>query len=575
MQMQRTILWVVFTMSLLLLWDGWQKHVGNPSMFGANPTAETVTDSTTSTQGESTAGSVPGVGSATDSVAGQASVPEAGAMASAPSTDAATQTPGGIGSAAGSPSSARTYQMRNDVLALEISATGSVIVRAELLQHRQTESEGNVILYSAEPGKFYVAQTGLINAPAGSQFPTHHTGFIPVGEPTDTRLVLAAEDAGLRVEREYSLTEGDYVITVTERLSNTSGETINPVVYRQLTRDDHSPPGDTFFYQTFSGPVIYTDELKFEKIDFDDIIDGSAEHAGVSPDGWLGIIQHYFASAWLPPVGDAREFYTRKSGANLVSVGYKQALPALSPGGSSETSAQLYAGPQDQDVLEKLAPGLELTVDYGFLTVIAKPLYWLLSWLHSIVGNWGWAIVLLTLIIKTIFFPLQAASYRSMARMKAVAPRLTALKERHGDDRAAMNQAMMSLYKTEKINPLGGCLPILVQIPVFISLYWVLQASVEMRDAPWIGWITDLASPDPFYILPLLMAISMFVQVRLNPKPPDPLQAKIMMFMPVAFSVMFFFFPAGLVLYWLVNNLYSIAQQWVITKKILDEKKPG
>jgi len=207
--------------------------------------------------------------------------------------------------------------------------------------------------------------------------------------------------------------------------------------------------------------------------------------------------------------------------------------------------------------------------------VIAKPLYWLLSWLHSIVGNWGWAIVLLTLIIKTIFFPLQAASYRSMARMKAVAPRLTALKERHGDDRAAMNQAMMSLYKTEKINPLGGCLPILVQIPVFISLYWVLQASVDMRDAPWIGWIMDLASPDPYYILPLLMAISMFVQVRLNPKPPDPLQAKIMMFMPVAFSVMFFFFPAGLVLYWLVNNLYSIAQQWVITKKILDEKKPG
>lgn len=573
MQMQRTILWVVFTMSLLLLWDGWQKHVGNPSMFGPNQPAATAPDSPTGIEADSTAGSVPGVGAAADGIAGQASVPEAGAIANGAS--AATQAPGTTGSAAGSTTSATTYQMRNDVLALEISATGSVIVRAELLQHRQSESEGNVILFSAEPGKFYVAQTGLINAPAGSQFPTHHTSFAPVGEPTDNRLVLAAESAGMRIEREYSLIDGDYVIAITERLTNTAGETINPVVYRQLTRDDHAPPGDTFFYQTFAGPVIYTDELKFEKIDFEDIIDGSAEHAGVSPDGWLGIIQHYFASAWLPPVGEAREFYTRKSGANLVSVGYKQALPALAPGASSETSARLYAGPQDQKVLEQLAPGLELTVDYGFLTVIAKPLYWLLSWLHSIVGNWGWAIVLLTLIIKTIFFPLQAASYRSMARMKAVAPRLTALKERHGDDRAAMNQAMMSLYKTEKINPLGGCLPILVQIPVFISLYWVLQASVDMRDAPWIGWITDLASPDPFYILPLLMAISMFVQVRLNPKPPDPLQAKIMMFMPVAFSVMFFFFPAGLVLYWLVNNLYSIAQQWVITKKILDEKKPG
>ena len=571
MQMQRTILWVVFTMSLLLLWDAWQKHVGNPSMFGPAPVETPVSESTGGIQGEEAASTVPGVGTAAGGAATSAtSVPEAGAIAQ--SSQAAAPATNTL--SAGQPA-ASTYQLRNDVLAVDISSTGSVIVGAELLKHRQTETDSNVILYSAQPGKFYVAQTGLINAPAGSQFPTHHTAFVPVGEPRDDRLVLAAESAGLRIEREYSLMPGEYVIRVTERLTNTSGQPISPVVYRQLTRDNHAPPGDTFFYQTFSGPVIYTDERKFEKIDFDDIIDGSAEHAGVAPDGWLGIIQHYFASAWLPPEGASREFYTRKSGASLISVGYKQALPALTPGATSETSARLYAGPQDQEVLEKLAPGLDLTVDYGWLTVIAKPLYWLLAWLHSIVGNWGWAIVLLTLIIKTVFFPLQAASYRSMARMKAVAPRLTALKERHGDDRAKMNQAMMELYKTEKINPLGGCLPILVQIPVFISLYWVLQASVEMRDAPWIGWITDLASPDPYYILPLLMAISMFVQVRLNPKPPDPLQAKIMMFMPVAFSVMFFFFPAGLVLYWLVNNLYSIAQQWVITRKILDEKKVG
>jgi YidC/Oxa1 family membrane protein insertase len=225
----------------------------------------------------------------------------------------------------------------------------------------------------------------------------------------------------------------------------------------------------------------------------------------------------------------------------------------------------LYVGPQDQHVLEKLSPGLDLVVDYGWLTVIAKPLYWLLETLHGVVGNWGWAIVLLTIVVKLAFFPLQAASYRSMAKMKQVTPKMTALRDRFGDDRVKLNQAMMELYKTEKVNPMAGCLPIVVQIPVFISLYWVLLASVEMRDAPWIGWIQDLATPDPYYVLPIIMAATMFLQTRLNPTPPDPVQAQVMVFMPLIFSVMFFFFPAGLVLYWLVNNIFSIAQQWFIT----------
>jgi len=263
----------------------------------------------------------------------------------------------------------------------------------------------------------------------------------------------------------------------------------------------------------------------------------------------------------------AREFFTRKVDNGLYSVGAIQPLSVLEPGDRRSTESALYIGPQDQHVLEKLSPGLDLVVDYGWLTVIAKPLYWLLETLHGVVGNWGWAIVLLTIVVKLAFFPLQAASYRSMAKMKLVTPKMTALRDRFGDDRVKLNQAMMELYKTEKVNPMAGCLPIVVQIPVFISLYWVLLASVEMRDAPWVGWIQDLATPDPYYVLPIIMAATMFLQTRLNPTPPDPVQAKVMMFMPLIFSAMFFFFPAGLVLYWLVNNIFSIAQQWFITRQ--------
>jgi YidC/Oxa1 family membrane protein insertase len=277
-------------------------------------------------------------------------------------------------------------------------------------------------------------------------------------------------------------------------------------------------------------------------------------------------------AAWVPKQGTPRTFETAKIDNNLYTVRLREPMNEIAPNATVAVDATLYVGPQDQRVLEEVAPGLDLVVDYSWLTVIAKPLFSLMQFLHGIVQNWGWAIVLLTLIVKLAFFPLQAASYRSMAKMKKVGPKLQQLRERFGDDRVKMNQAMMELYKTEKINPLGGCLPIVVQIPVFLALYWVLFASVEMRDAPWIGWIKDLSAPDPFYILPLLMAVSMFAQTKLNPVPPDPLQAKMMMWMPLIFSVMFFFFPAGLVLYWLVNNLFSIAQQWVITRRI--EGKP-
>jgi YidC/Oxa1 family membrane protein insertase len=316
------------------------------------------------------------------------------------------------------------------------------------------------------------------------------------------------------------------------------------------------------------GPAVFTQEGKFQKIDFSEIEKNKATHVKNANDGWFGIIQHYFVSAWIPKNDAPREFYTRRIETNLYSIGLIQALPSIAPGAQQTHEATLYAGPQLQSILEKLAPGLDLVVDYGWLTFLAKPIYWLLEQLHGFVANWGWAIVLLTIIIKLIFYPLSAASYKSMAKMKAVTPRLMKLRELYANDKAKLNQAMMELYKTEKINPLGGCLPILVQIPVFIALYWVLLASVEMRNAPWVGWITDLSVPDPYFILPIVMAITMFIQTKLNPPPPDPIQAKVMMAMPIVFSVFFFFFPAGLVLYWLVNNVLSIAQQWAVMRQI-------
>ncbi|HRO58886.1 MAG TPA: membrane protein insertase YidC [Burkholderiaceae bacterium] len=555
MQTQRMILWIVFSMSLLFLWDAWQRHNGQPTLFGGAP----ATTQTTGADGESAAGP-----------AADASVPPASALpvptAEVPTAGPATAT-------------AQSIRLANDVLSLDIDTMGGQVRRAELLQHRDLSGNGEhgFVLLQDAPGAVYLAQSGFIGAPNGASFPTHRTPLTPVdgaqphvlGDGADAvTLTLTGESGGLKVTRTYTLKRGAYVIDVKDELVNESGVPVQPTLYMQLTRDGNSPPGGSKFYSTFTGPVIFTDADKFQKIDFDDIAKGKASHSGAASDGWAGIIQHYFVSAWVPEQGAQREYYKRQVGENLYSVGARQPLGTIAAGASATVESRLLVGPQDQRMLEHVAPGLDLTVDYGWLTAIAQPIYWLLEKLHGLVGNWGWAIVLLTIVIKTIFFPLQAASYRSMARMKAVTPRLTQIRERYGNDRVKMNQAMMELYKTEKINPLGGCLPIVVQIPVFIALYWVLLASVEMRDAPWIGWITDLSAPDPYFILPLIMAGTMFIQVKLNPTPPDPVQAKMMMIMPLVFSVMFFFFPAGLVLYWLVNNIYSIVQQWVITRKI-------
>jgi YidC/Oxa1 family membrane protein insertase len=574
MQTQRTILWVIFTMSVLFLWDAWQRHQGHPSMFGGPAPTQTQQPQApgSGTPGAPKAdGSVPAPGPTAAVPTGPVAAPGAAAVPGAASPAAGAQPP---------------VRIANDVLALDVDPIGGEIQRAELLKFRDTdkpEAKTNVVLFDERQGSTYVAQSGLVGA-AGSTLPNHRTPFTFEPGPRELAagsdqlvLTMSAEQGGVKLVRRYVLKRGSYSVEMKTEVTNTGAEAIRPTLYMQLTRDGNSPYvsqglASTFVTSGYYGPVVYTDKDKFQKVDFPTIEKGKQEHAKDANDGWIGVIQHYFVAAWVPKAGTARSFETAKIDTNLYTVRVREPMAEIAPNATVTADTTLYVGPQDQRVLAEVAPGLDLVVDYSWLTVIAKPLFQLMQFLHGIVQNWGWAIVLLTLVVKLAFFPLQAASYRSMAKMKKVGPKLQQLRERFGDDRVKMNQAMMELYKTEKINPLGGCLPIVVQIPVFLALYWVLFASVEMRDAPWIGWIKDLSAPDPFYILPLLMAVSMFAQTKLNPVPPDPLQAKMMMWMPLIFSVMFFFFPAGLVLYWLVNNLFSIAQQWVITRRI--EGKP-
>jgi YidC/Oxa1 family membrane protein insertase len=424
-------------------------------------------------------------------------------------------------------------------------------------------------LFQQRPDHVYVAQSGLI----GNDLPTHRTLYTP--QATEYRLADSKNDLevrleappanGLNVTKVYRFHRASYVIDVAFEIANNGTTVIQPYAYFQLLRDDKSPAGDSAMLPTFTGAGVYTEKDKFHKVTFGDIEKGKAAYPKTSEDGWIAMLQHYFLAAWLPKPGTPREFYIRRVD-NLNAAGVIVPAPALQPGSSATVSVPLYAGPQEQDKLAKLAPGLDLSVDYGWLTIIAVPLFWLLSWFYNWVGNWGIAIIILTVIIKLIFYPLSEASYRSMAKMRVLAPKLQRLKEQYGDDRQRMQQAMMELYKTERINPLGGCLPIVVQIPVFIALYWVLLASVELRHAPFMLWIHDLSRPDPWFILPLLMGATMIIQTRLNPEPPDPVQAKVMKIMPIAFSIFFFFFPAGLVLYWLVNNVLSILQQWNINR---------
>jgi YidC/Oxa1 family membrane protein insertase len=567
MDTRRAILWAIFSISLLMLWDAYMRYSGSGSLFGpaevSQPAPEPVASS--GPVGVESPGSQATAGRPADVSIPNPTQPLVVTPA-APALPAAALS--GVPSQSGAETSVERVVLTNEDIELEFDALGAKIIRAKLLdQVSDAYDDKLVTLFAANAQRLYEAQTGLIAGQGGGVLPNHTTTFRRVA--SDARsATFVAESGGVKLTKTFSIEAQGHMIRVAHTIQNTGADSVSPMLYMQLMRDGNRPPGESKFYQTFIGPAVFTQEGKFQKIDFSDVEKNKASHVKSASDGWVGIVQHYFVAAWVPQNALSREFYTRKIDTNLYAAGMIQPIETIMPGAQASHEAVLYAGPQIQKTLESLAPGLELVVDYGWLTFLAKPIYWLLEKLHGLVANWGWAIVLLTVIIKLIFYPLSAASYKSMAKMKAVSPRLVKLRELYANDKPKLNQAMMELYKTEKINPLGGCLPILIQIPVFLALYWVLLASVEMRNAPWLGWVTDLSVPDPYYILPVVMAITMFIQTKLNPPPPDPIQAKVMMFMPIVFSVFFFFFPAGLVLYWLVNNVLSIAQQWYVMRKL-------
>lgn len=548
MDTQRLVLLVIFSFSVVLLWDAWEKGSQPPPQIVA-PAAQH--------QGVPT----PTPGPSADKPSPSASSPTARAA--------------GVPGAEAAPVQGTTVAVRTDLVVATISTLGGTLQRLELLKHKaQADENKNFVLLGRSYD--YEAESGLI----GEGLPNHRTVWRMLPGPralaagVDKLEVRLAADGpnGLTVEKVYTFYRNRYLIDVAFQIKNQGTAPVAADAYFQLVRNDKDPPGQTHTSRTYFGPVMYTAESKYKKISFSDIEEGKAEYPKHADDGWIGIVQHYFVSAWVPSGKLPREYYLKRLPDGLFAAGLIVSTPRLAPGASARVDVPLFAGPQEQKRLKAVAPGFDLVVDYGWLSIIAWPLFWLLEKYHSLTGNWGVAIILLTVTVKLVFFPLSAASYKSMAKMKLVTPRLTKLRETYGNDRAKLNQAMMELYKTEKINPLGGCFPIVVQIPVFIALYWTLLAAIELRHAPFIFWIKDLSALDPYYVLPILMTISMVIQTRMNPKPPDPVQAKVMTFMPFVFSVFFFFFPAGLVLYWLVNNILSILQQWQIQRMFTRDK---
>jgi len=550
---RRTILWVIFGFSMVLLWDKWQVHNGHKALFFPAPavTAPAPAADGAATLPASTAASVP---SAAAVQAGAAAVP-------------------GVAAPAAAPVRREPVEVSSDVLRLRFDSEGGSLIHAELLQHVDlVDHSKHFVLLDDSAQRVYLAQTGLI----GGGFPTHKTVMHVV--PGERELKDGAQELSVRFEspdlggvklvKTWTVKRGAYDIAVRHEVVNTGTTPVEPKLYLQLVRDGNKPPGESSFYSTFTGPAVFTQEKKYQKVEFKAIEENKAEFEKQSSSGYVAMVQHYFASAWLLPDGLPRENFARKVDSNLYSVGMIASLDSIAPGASKTLDARLFVGPQVETSMEKLAPGLELVKDYGWLTILSKPLYWLLDQLHKILGNWGWSIVGLVLLLKIMFYWLNAKAYASMAKMKAINPKITEMRERLKDKPQQMQQEMMRIYREEKVNPMGGCFPIMIQIPVFIALYWVLLSSVEMRNAPWVGWIHDLSAPDPFFILPVLMTLSTLLQTALNPAPPDPMQAKMMWLMPLMFSVMFFFFPAGLVLYWLTNNLLSIAQQWIINTRM-------
>ncbi|MGN8005468.1 membrane protein insertase YidC [Acidovorax sp. 22279] len=554
---RRTILWVIFGFSMVLLWDKWQLHNGNKATFF--PTTPAVTAPAAA------AGAASGA-------TGAASVPATSVPAATTAAQGAAAVPGQPAAAA-APAKRERTEVKTDLYRLVFDSEGGSLTQAELLKHADmTDKARNFLLLDESAQRVYVAQTGLV----GGTFPTHKTVMTAIpgprelkdGEDSMSIRFESPDQGGVKLVKTWTIKRGAYDIAVKHDIVNTGSAAVSPQLYLQLVRDGNKPPGESSFYSTFTGPAVFTEAKKYQKIEFKDIESGKVDIPKDSANGYVAMVQHYFATAWLLADGVQREPFTRKVDTNLYSVGMLTSLGTIEPGATKTIDARLFAGPQVETMMEKLYPGLELVKDYGWLTILSKPLYWLLDNLHKLLNNWGWSIVALVLLLKIAFYWLNAKAYASMAKMKAINPKIMEMRERLKDKPQQMQQEMMRIYREEKVNPMGGCFPIMIQIPVFIALYWVLLSSVEMRNAPWIGWIHDLSAPDPFFILPLLMTASSLLQTALNPAPPDPMQAKMMWFMPLIFSVMFFFFPAGLVLYWLTNNILSIAQQWIINTRM-------
>jgi YidC/Oxa1 family membrane protein insertase len=563
MDTQRIIALIVFSFSALLLWEAWQKHNRPPlptTAATSQGSAVPASDPKAEIKGSVPTSTLPTVATP------NASVPTSTAGTAKAPTSAA-------------PASTGRVNVRTDTLDVDIDLTGGDIRRVTLLSHfARGDTSRPFTLMQDKVGHYFIAQTGLL----GEGLPNHTSQWqasnskYELGSEKSIDVVFThADTRGVTVKKIFTFTRGSYVVNVRHEVKTDAGTPANAKAYFQFLRDANPPEGESSGNNpftgiaTFTGPAVYTDTKKFQKVAFGDIDkaaarNGTADHAQQASDGWLAMVQHYFVSAWLP-AGGPREFFTKKQQDNLYSAGVIVPVAAGADGVGS-VSMPLYLGPQEQDKLAKLAPGLDLVVDYGWLSFLAFPMFVVLSFINGIVGNWGWTIVIFTILLKLVFFPLNQKAGKSMAHMKTLMPKMEALKARYGDDKMKLNQAMMELYKTEKVNPLGGCLPILIQIPFFIALYWVLLGAVELRNAPWVGWITDLSTPDPFYVLPVIMGVTMFVQTKLNPQPTDPIQAKVMTILPIVFSFMFLFFPAGLVLYWTMQNLLGIAQQWYINK---------
>jgi YidC/Oxa1 family membrane protein insertase len=460
-----------------------------------------------------------------------------------------------------------------DVVHLEIDSEGGDIRVLDLLNYPLSKDQPDqpVRLFSEEGLQFW-AQSGFLGADGAA--PTHHTAWqaaatdytLAQGQDTLRIPLTWTNGEGITVTKTYVLKRGSYEIGLEHQVRNQSGAVWKGRQYVQLQRKDPGGKDQDAFIKTYTGGVLYTPEKKYEKISFSDMADENLDRK--SADGWIAMIQHYFLASWIPVAGQEHNYYTKALDDRHFVIGAYAPALEVGPGQDQVFTARLFAGPKLQRVLETTAPGLDLTVDYGNLTIVAKPIFWLLEQFHKIFNNWGWAIIFVTITLKALFFKLSEASYRSMANMRKLQPKMQELKERYGSDKQQFNMKMMELYRKEKVNPLGGCLPILVQIPVFISLYWVLIETVEMRQAPFLLWLTDLSSKDPYFVLPIVMGISMYFQQKLSPPPSDPMQAKVMQYFPLVFTGFFAFFPSGLVLYWVVNNLLSIAQQWYITRQI-------